>query len=170
MPSLKALRIRINSVRSTRKITSAMKMVAASKLRRAQFAAESARPYADRMERMLGALATSMAGQPGAHPMLSGTGKSDVHLILVASADRGLCGGFNSSIVRVTRRARVGGVFADSIQRIQMRRASWLRSFHNAVASREALNALRRSEGTTGSGSGPKIASFTVSPASTPAP
>ena len=103
MPSLKALRLRKTSVVSTRKITAAMKMVAASKLRRAQVAAEAARPYADRMERMLGALARSMAGQPGAHKMLSGTGKSDVHLIIVASADRGLCGAFNSSIVRSAR-------------------------------------------------------------------
>ena len=103
MPSLKALRIRINSVRSTRKITSAMKMVAASKLRRAQAAAEAARPYADRMERMLGALAVSLGGQPGAHRMLSGTGKSDIHLIIAASADRGLCGGFNAAIARASR-------------------------------------------------------------------
>ncbi len=103
MPSLKAIRIRIASVQSTRKITSAMKMVAASKLRRAQLAAEAARPYADRMERMLGALARSVAGQAGAHPMMAGTGKSDTHLIIAASADRGLCGGFNSSITRSTR-------------------------------------------------------------------
>ena len=80
-----------------------MKMVAASKLRRAQTAAEAARPYADRMERMLGALARSLAGQPGAHRMLTGTGKSDVHLIVAISGDRGLCGGFNASVVRATR-------------------------------------------------------------------
>jgi F-type H+-transporting ATPase subunit gamma len=103
MPSLKALRTRRNSVTSTRKITSAMKMVAAAKLRRAQAAAEAARPYADRMERMLGALARSMGGQPGAHKMLSGTGKSDVHLVIVASSDRGLSGAFNSSVVRAAR-------------------------------------------------------------------
>ncbi len=103
MPSLKALRTRRNSVTSTRKITSAMKMVAAAKLRRAQAAAEAARPYADRMERMLGALARSMGGQPGAHKMLSGTGKSDVHLLIVCSSDRGLSGAFNSSVVRSAR-------------------------------------------------------------------
>ena len=103
MPSLKDLRLRINSVKSTRKITSAMKMVAASKLRRAQSSAESARPYAARMERMLGALAGSLAGQAGAPKMLSGTGKDDVHLVVVATSDRGLCGGFNGSIVRATR-------------------------------------------------------------------
>jgi len=103
MASLKALRLRRTSIQSTRKITSAMKMVAASKLRRAQSAAEAARPYADRMERMLGALARSLAGQPGAHKMLSGTGKSDVHLVVAISGDRGLCGGFNASIVRAAR-------------------------------------------------------------------
>ncbi|MBF0393519.1 MAG: F0F1 ATP synthase subunit gamma [Alphaproteobacteria bacterium] len=103
MASLKDLRGRINSVKSTRKITSAMKMVAASKLRRAQSQAEAARPYAQRMERMLGALAGSMAGQSGAPPMMAGTGKDQVHLVVVATADRGLCGGFNSTIVRNSR-------------------------------------------------------------------
>jgi len=103
MPSLKDLRLRINSVKSTRKITSAMKMVAASKLRRAQSAAEAARPYAVRMERMLGALAGSLAGQSGAPKLLSGTGKDDVHLVVVATSDRGLCGGFNGTIVRSAR-------------------------------------------------------------------
>lgn len=103
MPSLKDLRLRINSVKSTRKITSAMKMVAASKLRRAQNAAEQARPYAARMERMLGALAGSMAGQSGAPALLAGTGRDQVHLIVAVTGDRGLCGGFNSSIVRSVR-------------------------------------------------------------------
>ena len=104
MPSLKDLRLRIVSVKSTRKITSAMKMVAASKLRRAQSAAEAARPFAERMERMLGTLAGSLAGQAGAPAMLAGTGKSDVHLIVMVTADRGLCGGFNSFIARDVRR------------------------------------------------------------------
>ena len=103
MPSLKDLRVRINSVKSTRKITSAMKMVAASKLRRAQSAVEQARPYAERMERMLGALAGSLAGQAGAPPMLSGTGQTETHLVVVASSDRGLCGGFNTIIARTAR-------------------------------------------------------------------
>ncbi|MTJ82128.1 MAG: F0F1 ATP synthase subunit gamma [Telmatospirillum sp.] len=103
MPSLKDLRVRINSVKSTRKITSAMKMVAASKLRRAQAAAEQARPYATRMERMLGNLAGSLAGQSGAPRLLAGTGGDDVHLIVVVTSDRSLCGGFNSSIVRRAR-------------------------------------------------------------------
>ncbi len=103
MPSLKDLRLRITSVKSTRKITSAMKMVAASKLRRAQTAAEAARPFAERMERMLGTLAGSLAGQAGAPRLLAGTGKDDVHLIVMVTADRGLCGGFNSFIVRNIR-------------------------------------------------------------------
>jgi F-type H+-transporting ATPase subunit gamma len=104
MPSLKDLRNRIRSVRSTQKITAAMKMVAASRLRRAQEQAEAARPYAQRMERVLGSLAGRMASMPGAPPLLAGTGKDDVHLIVVASSDRGLAGGFNSSILREARR------------------------------------------------------------------
>jgi F-type H+-transporting ATPase subunit gamma len=103
MPSLKTLRTRINSVKSTRKITQAMKMVAASKLKRAQGQAEAARPYAQRMERMLGALATSVAGSPDAPKLLVGTGRTQVHLLVVVSADRGLCGGFNGVISRFSR-------------------------------------------------------------------
>ncbi len=107
MPSLKALRMRINSVKSTQKITSAMKMVAASKLRRAQQQAEMARPYALRMGRMLNAVAASVAGSPNAPPMLAGTGKDQVHLLIAVTADKGLAGAFNSSIGRATRlRAR----------------------------------------------------------------
>jgi F-type H+-transporting ATPase subunit gamma len=103
MPSLKALRARINSVRSTRKITSAMKMVAASKLRRAQSQAEAARPYAERMERMLAALAANVAGSPTAPPLLVGTGTDRVHLLVAVTADRGLAGAFNTNIGRATR-------------------------------------------------------------------
>ncbi|MDR3535298.1 MAG: F0F1 ATP synthase subunit gamma [Acetobacteraceae bacterium] len=103
MPSLKALRTRINSVKSTQKITSAMKMVAASKLRRAQQQAEAARPYAERMERMMRALAASVAGSPTAPPLLVGTGKDQTHLLIAVTADRGLAGGFNASIGRATR-------------------------------------------------------------------
>src|ERR1041385_2411338 len=99
MPSLKDLRNRIRSVRSTQKITSAMKMVAASRLRRAQEQAEAARPYAQRMERVLASLAAGMVGQPGAPPLLAGTGKDDVHLMVIATSDRGLAGGFNTSIL-----------------------------------------------------------------------
>jgi F-type H+-transporting ATPase subunit gamma len=103
MPSLKALRTRINSVKSTQKITSAMKMVAASKLRRAQAQAEAARPYAERMERMLRALAAGVAGSPTAPPLLIGTGKDQTHLLIAVTADRGLAGAFNASIGRATR-------------------------------------------------------------------
>jgi F-type H+-transporting ATPase subunit gamma len=104
MPSLKDMRVRINSVRQTRKITSAMKLVAASKLRRAQDQAEASRPFAERMTAMLANLAAGVAGLPGAPPLLAGTGKDEVHLLIVATADRGLCGGFNSTIIRGARR------------------------------------------------------------------
>ena len=104
MPNLKDLKVRINSVKSTQKITSAMKMVAAAKLRRAQEQAEAARPYAERMERVLASLATSVAGRDGAPALLAGTGKDQVHLLVVMTSDRGLCGAFNSSIVRQARR------------------------------------------------------------------
>ncbi|MDR3532296.1 MAG: F0F1 ATP synthase subunit gamma [Rhodopila sp.] len=103
MPSLKALRTRINSVKSTQKITSAMKMVAASKLRRAQQQAEAARPYAERMDRMLRALAASVAGSPTAPPLLVGTGQDKVHLLIPVTADRGLAGAFNTNVGRATR-------------------------------------------------------------------
>lgn len=103
MPSLKDLKDRIASVKSTQRITSAMKMVAAAKLRRAQEMAEASRPYAERMERMLSSLASG-APTAGAPPMLVGTGKDDVHLLIVVSSDRGLCGGFNGSIVREVRK------------------------------------------------------------------
>ena len=104
MANLKELRNRIRSIRSTQKITSAQKMVSASRLRRAQEQAEAARPYAQRMERMLASLAASLKGQVNASPLLAGTGKEDVHLLLVATSDRGLAGGFNASIIRETRR------------------------------------------------------------------
>ncbi len=101
MPSLKDLRNRINSVKSTRKITKAMQMVAAAKLRRAQDAAEAARPYADRFNAVMAGLAAS-AGE-NAPKLLAGTGKDDVHLLVVMTAERGLCGGFNSSIVKLAK-------------------------------------------------------------------
>ena len=103
MASLKTLRIRINSVKSTQKITSAMKMVAASKLRRAQFQAEAARPYAVRMERMLASLGASAANSPTAPRLLVGTGGDKVHLLVAVTGDRGLAGAFNSNIGRMTR-------------------------------------------------------------------
>ena len=104
MASLKELRARITSVKSTRKITSAMKMVAAAKLRRAQTRAEAARPYAEAMQRMLAALAGSMAERDNAPKLLRGTGRDQVHLLIPVTSDRGLAGGFNSNIGRATRR------------------------------------------------------------------
>jgi len=103
MASLKALKTRIRSVASTQKITKAMKMVAASKLRRAQSAAEAARPYAERMEKVLAGLAASVRKDPGAPKLLVGTGRDETHLIIVATSERGLCGGFNTSIVRAAK-------------------------------------------------------------------
>jgi F-type H+-transporting ATPase subunit gamma len=104
MPSLKDLRGRIGSVKQTQKITSAMKLVAASKLRRAQEQAEASRPFASRMADMLANLAAGVADVQGAPPLLAGTGRDNVHLLVVATADRGLCGAFNSSIARGARR------------------------------------------------------------------
>ncbi|MBX3445364.1 MAG: F0F1 ATP synthase subunit gamma [Parvibaculaceae bacterium] len=103
MASLKDLRNRIASVKATQKITKAMQMVAAAKLRRAQEAAEAARPYAERMDRVMANLATGMAGRDDAPKLLAGTGSDQVQLVIVATADRGLCGGFNSSISRLAR-------------------------------------------------------------------
>lgn len=107
MASLKELNIRIKSVKSTQKITSAMKMVAAAKLRRAQESAEAARPFAERMARMVATIGDSVGGIEGAPKMLVGTGNDDAHLIVACTADRGLCGGFNGAIIReVRQRAR----------------------------------------------------------------
>jgi F-type H+-transporting ATPase subunit gamma len=101
MASLKDMRVRIASTKATQKITKAMQMVAASKLRRAQAAAEVARPYAERMDKVLRNIA--VAGSQSAPPLLAGTGSSNVHLLVVCTAERGLCGAFNSSIVRLAR-------------------------------------------------------------------
>ncbi len=103
MASLKALRNRISSVTSIRKITKAMQMVAAARLRRAQEAAEAARPYAEKMNAVIASLGASAKDQPGAPALLAGTGKDQVHLLIVATADRGLCGAFNTNIVRLAR-------------------------------------------------------------------
>ena len=97
------MRVRIASTKATQKITKAMQMVAASKLRRAQVAAEAARPYAERMEKVLGNIAASVAGLDSAPALLRGTGRDDVHLLVVCTAERGLCGPFNSAIVRLAR-------------------------------------------------------------------
>lgn len=103
MPSLKDLKNRIGSVKNTRKITKAMQMVAAAKLRRAQEAAEAARPYAERMNAVMAGLAAGVGQSDSAPRLLAGTGKDQVHLLVVMTAERGLCGGFNSTIVRLAR-------------------------------------------------------------------
>jgi F-type H+-transporting ATPase subunit gamma len=103
MPSLKALKTRITSVKSTRKITKAMQMVAAAKLRRAQDAAEQARPYTERFNAVMAGLAQAASGSASAPRLLSGTGSDKVHLLVVMTAERGLCGGFNSSIAKIAR-------------------------------------------------------------------
>ena len=103
MASLKELRNRIASVKATQKITKAMQMVAAAKLRRAQTAAEAARPYAERMDSVLSNLTKALEGHEGGPPLMVGTGKDAVHLLVVCTSERGLCGAFNSSIVRLAR-------------------------------------------------------------------
>jgi F-type H+-transporting ATPase subunit gamma len=103
MASLKDMRVRIAATKATQKITKAMQMVAASKLRRAQAAAEAARPFAERMEKVLGNIASTVADINSAPKLLAGTGKDQVHLLVVCTAERGLCGAFNSSIVRLAR-------------------------------------------------------------------
>jgi F-type H+-transporting ATPase subunit gamma len=103
MASLKDMRVRIASTKATQKITKAMQMVAASKLRRAQTAAEAARPYAEKMDAVISNIASAAAGSPGAPALLTGTGRDQVHLLLVCTGERGLSGAFNSSIVRLAR-------------------------------------------------------------------
>src|SRR6476620_11495407 len=103
MASLKDMRVRIASTKATQKITKAMQMVAASKLRRAQTAAEAARPYAEKMDAVISNIANAAAGSPGAPVLLAGTGRDQVHLLLVCTGERGLSGAFNSSIVRLAR-------------------------------------------------------------------
>jgi len=112
MASLKELRNRIASVKATQKITKAMQMVAAAKLRRAQTAAEAARPYAERMEAVLANLAKALEGREGGSPLMVGTGKDKVHLLVVCTSERGLCGGFNSAIVRLARE-HINRILAD---------------------------------------------------------
>ena len=132
MASLKDLRNRIACVKATRKITKAMQMVAAAKLRRAQEAAQAARPYAERMERMMASLNAKVTDRTSGPRLLVGTGKDQVHLLIVATAERGLCGGFNSNIApsgaagcaaphrakaRPSRSCRVGRKGADNLRR-----------------------------------------------------
>jgi len=134
MPSLKDLRGRIKSVQSTRRITSAMKMVAAAKLKKAQTAAEDARPYAERMERMLSSLAAGITPE-NAPPLLGGTNSDKVQLLVVVTSDRGLCGGFNGSISRAVK-ARIKSL-EDQGREVKL-----------MVVGRKGVTLLRRDHGT----------------------
>ena len=115
MASLKDMRVRLASTKATQKITKAMQMVAASKLRRAQAAAEAARPFAERMEKVLGNIAASVTDPDSAPKLLGGTGKDQVHLLVVCTGERGLCGPFNSAIVRLARE-KANALIADGKQ------------------------------------------------------
>jgi F-type H+-transporting ATPase subunit gamma len=148
MANLKDLRNRITSVQSTQKITKAMQMVAAAKLRRAQEAAEAARPYAERMEGVLSSLASSMAGGEGGPKLLAGTGADHVQLVVVATSERGLCGGFNTNIVKAAR-IKLRALIADDkdvkIVTIGKKGASALnREFGNRVVKHFDLTHVKR--------------------------
>ena len=134
MPSLKDLKNRIASVKATQKITKAMQMVAAAKLRRAQEAAIAARPYVRRLGAVVANLAGAMAGRDDAPPLLAGTGRDDVHLLVVCTAERGLCGGFNSSIVRLAREHAAGLLAAGKTVKI-------------LTVGKKGADALRREHG-----------------------
>jgi F-type H+-transporting ATPase subunit gamma len=134
MPSLKDLRNRISSVKATRKITKAMQMVAAAKLRRAQEAAVAGRPYAQRMDAILANLNASLTSREGASPLLVGTGSDKVHLLVIMTAERGLAGGFNTGISRLAR------------QRIQQLRAEG-KEIKLLLVGRKGADALRREYG-----------------------
>ena len=143
MPSLKDLKVRIKSVKSTQKITKAMKMVAAAKLRRAREAAEAARPYAVAMEGMVSRLAAASAGQANLPKLLAGTGQDKVELLIVVTADRGLSGAFNSSVVRAARKyvreQSVAGK-AFKIYTVGRKGRDWLNEYkHLMVGSRTDL-------------------------------
>ena len=142
MASLKDMRVRIASTKATQKITKAMQMVAASKLRRAQKAAEAARPYADKMSAVISNIASAAAGSPGAPALLAGTGKDQVHLLLVCTGERGLSGAFNSSIVRLARERAQALIDAGQGSQVLLRRPQGLRAAPPPVrqADRRALD------------------------------
>jgi F-type H+-transporting ATPase subunit gamma len=147
MASLKDLRNRIASVKATQKITKAMQMVAAAKLRRAQEAAEAARPYSERMAAVLANISQAAIGTGGS-PLVTGTGKDDVHLLVVATADRGLCGGFNSQIARLARdHARKLAGEGKTVKIITVGRKGYdmlRREFGNAIIDRIELREVKQ--------------------------
>jgi F-type H+-transporting ATPase subunit gamma len=148
MASLKDMRNRIASVKATRKITKAMQMVAAAKLRRAQEAATAARPYAERMARVLGNINANLTSKAGASPLLVGTGKDQVHLLVVMTAERGLCGGFNSNIARLARQDAVRLVAAGkTVKMITVGRKGYdslRRDWSKTVVDRVDLKAVKQ--------------------------
>ena len=150
MASLKDMRVRIASTKATQKITKAMQMVAASKLRRAQMAAEAARPYAERMDTVLGNIAASVAGLDSAPALLRGTGADKTHLLVVCTAERGLCGAFNSSIVRLARERANALAAEGKTGQVPLRRPQGLRAAPPPVreadrrSDRAALGAQHR--------------------------
>jgi F-type H+-transporting ATPase subunit gamma len=148
MPSLKALKMRIASVKSTQKITKAMKMVAAAKLRRAQEAAEAARPYASRMNAVLASLGGKVAIGPQTSPLLAGTGRDQVHLLLVITSERGLAGGFNANITKLARRTierlEADGKTVKLLLVGKKSRANLARSHRGAILELVDMSAIKR--------------------------
>src|SRR3954452_3645522 len=147
MASLKDMRNRIASTKATQKITKAMQMVAASKLRRAQAAAEVARPYAERMDRVLGNIAAGMAGSDSAPKLLGGTGRDQIHLLIVATGERGLAGAFNSAIVRLAReRANTLAAEGKEVKFLTVGRKGYeqlRRNYERQIVDRVELRAVR---------------------------
>jgi F-type H+-transporting ATPase subunit gamma len=161
MASLKDMRGRIAATKATQKITKAMQMVAASKLRRATAAAEAARPYAERMERVLANIATSVGDNPGAPRLLAGTGSSQGHLLLVCTGERGLCGPFNSAIVRLARE-RANSLLADGkdVKFLCVGRKGFdqlKRQFENRIIETVDLRSVRQLKFEHASGIGQKV-------------
>ena len=147
MASLKALKIRIGSVKSTQKITKAMKMVAAAKLRRAQEAAVPARPYGERLQRVMASHAGRITGGPGVSPLLAGTGKDQVHLLVVATSERGLAGAFNTNIVRAARRKAEELTAAGKTVKFYIagKKGRVLKRFYpNAIAADHEMGAIKK--------------------------
>jgi F-type H+-transporting ATPase subunit gamma len=161
MASLKDMRIRIAATEATQKITKAMQMVAASKLRRATAAAEAARPYAERMERVLANIAASVGDNPGAPRLLTGTGSNQSHLLLVCTGERGLCGPFNSAIVRLARE-RANALLAEGkdVEFLCVGRKGFdqlKRQFENRIIETVDLRSVRQLKFENASGVGQKI-------------